>query len=307
MNKNNPTINTMLIHKLIKAQFPMWEDLPIRQLIPGGLDNRTFRLGSDKLVRIPSAEHYAAQIQKEYYWLPKLASQLPLTIPTPLRMGEPGEGYPWRWSIYQWIEGETVADCTEINKTMLAVSLAKFLQALHKISLVGGPTPGSHNFYRGGNLNIYDSETRNAIKIIKNDIDQCLVTEIWDKALSTAWHGQPKWVHGDISAENLLIKDGKLNAVIDFGLIAVGDPACDLSITWTLFEEKNRALFKEMLALDDEIWARARAWTLWKALIIVAEISKTNTVETKRSRNIIHELIKEHTLVKNDHQKKHFK
>jgi len=295
MRNRLPDIDLAVVHRLVAAQFPQWKDLQIKPVIPGGWDNRTFRLGEEMLIRMPSAACYAGQVEKERHWLPKLAPLLPLRIPEPLVMGLPGEGYPWNWSIYRWINGETaaaVADRIDLND--FATRLAQFLQALHKIDPAGGPLPGPHNFYRGGTLATYDAETRQAIEVLKNRIDVRAAIEIWESALKTTWVKAPVWIHGDISAGNLITLQERLNAVIDFGQLGIGDPACDLSIAWTLFHGENRALFRKMLSLDEDTWVRGQAWTLWKALIYLANDQENMNFEAVRSWRIIDEMTVDH-------------
>lgn len=293
-DNDHPLIDTTLARRLVAAQFPQWKDLHIRPVAVGGWDNRTFHLGEHMVVRMPSAAKYAVKVEKEHEWLPRLAPLLPLAIPAPVAMGEPGEGYPWKWSIYGWIEGETAAFAQIANICDFATSLAEFLNALHKIDPTDGPTPGPHNFYRGGSLAVYDNEVQQAITALKGKIDSGLVIEVWQTALATSWKGAPVWVHGDISLGNLLVQKGKLSAVIDFGGLAVGDPACDLAIAWTLFQNESREIFRTMLALDEGTWARGRAWTLWKALIIAAGITGTNAIEGKHCWRIIDEVLADH-------------
>lgn len=286
-----PIIDNILVHRLVNTQFPQWKDLPIAPVAHGGWDNRTFHLGKHLLVRLPSAAEYAAKVAIEQEWLPKLAPQLPLPIPTPLAMGKPTADYPWHWSIYQWIEGETAATAPITNLDDFTYNLAQFLSALQQIDPTGGPQPGPHNFYRGGSLQVYDSQTRQALVILQHTIDVDTATKVWAAAFATSWHRSPVWVHGDVSVGNLLVKDGKLCAVIDFGGMAVGNPACDLAIAWTLFKGKSREIFRSTLKLDDDTWARGRAWTLWKALIVAAGLTETNAIESKRCRRIIEELL----------------
>jgi aminoglycoside phosphotransferase (APT) family kinase protein len=292
MNENNKlTIDEALVRHLVVTQFPQLKDLPIRPVIHGGWDNRTFHLGEHMLVRMPSAACYAAKVDKEQEWLPKLAPLLPLQIPEPLAMGKPGKGYPWPWSMYRWIEGETAAFAELTDLKDFAMRLAQFLVALHRIDPRGGPVPGSHNFFRGGSLKTYDGETRKAIAVLKGKINVKMATEIWETALATSWPGASVWVHGDISAGNLLVREGRLNAVIDFGGLAIGDPACDLAIAWTLFEGKSRDVFHQLMTLDAGTWARGRAWTLWKALIIAAGLTESNAVESTRAWQTIDEVL----------------
>ena len=243
-------INTKLVRQLIAHQFPHRANLPVTEVKPNGWDNRTFRLGEQLSVQLPSAERYAPQARKEHYWLPKLALKLPLPIPTPVAIGKPSLGYLWQWSIYRWIDGETARDENIDDLTQFATSLARFLSALQEIDPVNGPTPGRHNFHRGGDLAVYDDQTRQAISRLVNELDGDAVAEVWAAAPKTPWNNTPVWVHGDVSQGNLLVNDGQLSAVIDFGGTCVGDPACDLAITWAMFKGENRETFRSAPPLD---------------------------------------------------------
>lgn len=287
----NIPINEILVKNLITTQFPQWKHLPVKAVEHSGWDNRTFHLGDKLLARLPSAAAYAAQVDKEHRWLPILGPLLPLPIPAPVAMGAPGDGYPWKWSVYRWLEGKSAVCATITDLSECAKSLAQFLHALQQIDTTGGPQPGSHNFSRGGSLAVYDNETRQAIKVLAGKINTDMVTEIWQSALATRWQGAPVWVHGDVSPGNLLVQEGRLSAVIDFGGLAVGDPACDLAIAWTLFEGQSSKVFRETLALDDDTWARGRAWALWKAL---AGLTETNTAEGEHCWRIIKAIVADH-------------
>ena len=294
----NIEINERLVRKLISAQFPQWQHLPIKPVELSGWDNRTFRLGEKMSVRLPSAEGYAAQVEKEQRWLPKLAPLLPLAIPVPLAMGKPDKNYPWHWSIYRWLEGEnaTVENINDLPE--FATTLAQFLLALQQIDSTGGPRPGPHSFFRGGSLKVYDHETRAAIIALSGKIDTDLATEVWEVGLTAKWRGNPVWVHGDIAAGNLLVKDGRLHAIIDFGCLAVGDPACDLTIAWTLFSGASREAFFTALPLDRGTSARARGWALWKALIILAEYIETDLHKSNHAKYVIHEVLEDYERAK---------
>ena len=283
-------IDTALVRKLIDSQFPQWKHLEVKPVADGGWDNRTFHLGDQMLVRMPSGPEYAPKVEKEHKWLPILAPLLPLQISIPLEIGEPGYGYPWNWSVYRWLEGETAAYAQIANTVDFAKSLAQFLVALQKIDPTNGPIPGTTTD-RGGPLAIYDDETRQALAILKDKIDVAAATEVWQAALATTWNKPPVWVHGDISLGNLLMKDGQLSAVIDFGGLAIGDPACDLAITWTFFKGESRETFRTILNLDEGTWARGRGWTLWKALIVAAGLCETNNIEGENCWRIIDEVI----------------
>ena len=291
MGSRTEFLDGTLARSLVASQFPQWANLPIRPVTPGGWDNRTFHLGELMIVRLPSAAEYAAQVEKEHEWLPRLSPSLPLAIPVPLALGEPRHGYPWKWSIYGWIEGDTATPEGIRDLSELAASLAKFLITLQSVDPEGGPPPGRHNFYRGGPLTTYDAETRKAINELKGKIDVDAANRAWEAALAATWHGRPVWIHGDVSADNLLLQEGRLGAVIDFGMLGVGDPACDLAIAWTLFAGESRKVFRAMLRLDAGTWHRSRGWALWKASIVAAGVTKTNALGVGQALCTIREVL----------------
>jgi aminoglycoside phosphotransferase (APT) family kinase protein len=181
---------------------------------------------------------------------------------------------------------ENIADLPEF-----AAALAQFLVALQHIDPAGGPPPGAHNFFRGGSLTVYNAETRNSILALNGRIDTGLAAEVWETAINAKWRGRPVWVHGDVAAGNLLLKQGRLNAVIDFGSSGVGDPACDLTIAWTLLSGPSRGAFRTALALDSAAWARARGWALWKALITLAGMIETDIQKSRNAEYVINEVL----------------
>ena len=295
MAASTPTIDVELVRRLIRAQFPDWEDLPITPIVPGGWDNRTFRLGERMTVRLPSADGYRLQVEKEQRWLPLLAPQLPLPIPLPVRAGTPGEGYPWAWSIYEWIEGEPASNGSIRDLEEFAGDLAGFLVALRQVEVANGPLPGPHNFFRGAPPGAYDADTRRALDELGDSIDRDAATEVWNAALATRWRVAPVWFHGDVATGNLLLRDGRLSAVIDFGTCGVGDPSCDLAIAFTLFTGRSREVFRSGIELDGATWARGRAWALWKALITAAGFMDTRSPsEFTEARRVIGEVIADH-------------
>jgi aminoglycoside phosphotransferase (APT) family kinase protein len=264
-------IDVALVRALLQSQFPRWAGLPLRPVDPGGWDNRTFRLGARLSVRLPSQAVYSAQVEKEQHWLPRLAPMLPLPIPVPVATGKPAHGYPWSWSVYQWIDGETASPEQAPDLPSLATALGGFLTALQSVDARGGPPPGAHNFHRGGALRIYDAEARGAIEALRGEIDARTALAAWEAALASRWDAPPVWIHGDVSGSNLLVTDGRLCAVIDFGCCGIGDPACDLAIAWTLFHGPSRTAFRESLDLDRETWIRGLGWALWKSCLTLVE------------------------------------
>jgi aminoglycoside phosphotransferase (APT) family kinase protein len=209
---------------------------------------------------------YIPQIDKEHRRLPVLAPHLPLAIPEPLAKGAPGGGFPRPWSVYRWLEGSHARIDRIGDLTGFAIALAGFLTALYSIDGADGPAPGAHSFSRGAPVATWDAETRATIASLGDKIDRAATTEVWDAVVASEWTSPPVWVHGDITPSNLLVHDGRLGAVIDFGCMAVGDPACDLTIAWTLFEGDSRRAFRTGLDMDGDTWRRARGWALWKGL-----------------------------------------
>ncbi len=158
------------------------------------------RLGDDLAVRLPRIAGAVAQVELEQRWLPRLEPELPFAIPAPIARGQPGEGYPWPWSVYRWLDGETVAPERVKDMNQLARDLARWIVALRSIA--------------------------------------------WEAALAApVWKAEPVWVHGDLHSGNLLVLQGRLSSVIDFGCLGVGDPACDLMVAWNLFDADARAVF----------------------------------------------------------------
>ena len=256
---------------IVGRQFPDLAGLPVKPILPAGWDNLSFRLGEALVVRMPSAQRYVAQVEKEQRWLPVLAPHLPLPIPTPYLRGAPDADFPFPFSVLHWIAGEPGTVRWPQDQLRLAEDLATFLCALQAIDARDGPPAGSHNFHRGGSLAVYDAETRAAISALGPliDADRCMA--IWETALSTHWPHPSVWVHGDIAPGNLLFRDGRLAAVIDFGSSGTGDPACDYAIAFTHFDERSRARLRDKLGLDPDALLRGQAWALWKALITLRD------------------------------------
>ncbi|MBN6033783.1 aminoglycoside phosphotransferase family protein [Amycolatopsis sp. 195334CR] len=258
------TVDATQVRRLVAEQFPEWAGLPVRPVAANGWDNFTFHLGDTMLARLPSAAEYALAVDKEHQWLPALAPRLPLPVPVPLAKGRPGAGYPFPWSIYPWLHGEPAHADRIADPVRFALELADFLLALRNVDAADGPQPGKHNWFRGDTLRTYDARTQRALTALGDHADPA--REIWATALESHWDGPDRWFHGDVAPGNLLVEDGHLAAVIDFGTCGVGDPSCDLAIAWTLLTADGRQRFRERLAVDEETWARGRGWALWKAL-----------------------------------------
>ncbi len=277
-------LTSSLVQRLVAEQFPQWSHLEVMPVEHDGWDNTSFRLGDQMSVRLPSADGYVAQIEKEHRWLPVLAPQLPLPIPAPMAKGVASDEFGRPWSVYRWLPGQAANVGGIADLVQFAADLANFLLALQRIDTTDGPSAGPHSHFRGGLLTTYDAETRQCVRDLGSVIDAHTVLDVWDRAIATVWDLDPVWVHGDVAASNLLVVDGRLSAVIDFGCSSVGDPACDLVIVWTLLSGNSRRAFADGLSLDPGTWARARGWALWKALITYREAIATGSLGTAEQR-----------------------
>ena len=295
-------ITVDLVEGLVASQFPQWSSLPVRPVEVDGWDNSTFRLGPSMSVRVPSADAYVAQVDKEHRWLPVLAPQLPLPIPVPLARGEPSPTLPRPWSVYRWIDGDLLTADRVDDLDRLASDLATFLAALYA-SDPAGPPPGSHSFGRGGPVATWDEETRSNIDALRDVIDPPAALDVWEAALDAGNGTRPVWVHGDVTGTNLLVRRGRLAGVLDFGCSAFGDPACDLTIAWTFLSGGSRQRFMESVPVEPSAWARGRGWALWKALIhLVADQADPGQGQQRdrragwrfRARDVVAEVIDDH-------------
>ena len=253
-----------LVARLLSQQAPGLAGLPIRRHASTGTVNAIFRLGDELSVRLPRRRAWAAgAFDKEFDWLPKLAPHLPVAVPTPVARGAPGEGYPHQWAVYDWLDGDD-ATTALLDLPRAATDLAELLAALQRIDPTGGPTPEG----RGGPLAPRDDATRAGIAALGDMIDAVAVTSAWEVALAAPdWDGSPVWIHGDLDARNLLVRGGRITAVLDWGAVCVGDPACDVKLAWAVLDAETRPAFRELLEIDDATWARGRGWALSQALI----------------------------------------
>lgn len=292
MHADEVDTDVALVGRLLAAQFPQWADLAIEPVHSDGTDNAIYRLGDDMAVRLPRTPGATGQVDKEHRWLPRFAPHLPLAIPVPLAKGAPGEGYPWHWSVCRWLEGENATIEHIADPHQSAIDLAQFITALQQIDAAGRPPPGPHNSFRGEPLAMRDMCTRDAIATLQGTLDADAVTAVWDDAIEVpTWHGPPVWLHGDLQSGNLLAVQGRLSAVIDFGCLGVGDPACDVMAAWIYLSAETRDIFRAALPIDAATWARGRGWALSVGLIALAYYQSTNPVLAGIARRAIHEAL----------------
>lgn len=298
MHADETAIDISLVGVLIAEQFPHWQGLALEPVLSAGTDNAIFRLGADLAVRLPRIGAASGQIDKEYLWLPRLAPMLPLAVPVPLAMGQPAHGYPFHWSVCRWLRGDNAVAAPIADLHRAAEDLAHFMAALRAIDAVEGPVPGQHNFHRGVPLAARDAQTQDAIAALDGKIDTSAAAAAWQAALNApAWQGPPTWIHGDLHPANLLVDNGSLSAVIDFGGLGVGDPACDFMVGWTLLSQASRETLRTAVPIDDATWQRGRGWALSFALIALPYYLDTNPALAGIARRTIEEVFADHTFV----------
>jgi aminoglycoside phosphotransferase (APT) family kinase protein len=294
MHADEIDTSAALVARLVRAQFPHWADLSLQRVEHAGTDHAIYRLGDELVVRMPRIEWATGQLEKERTWLPVLAPHVPLAFPELLAVGEPGEGYPWEWSVWAWIPGDNATSKHLDDPHEFARDLAAFIRALHGIDMVDGPRPSRRNFGRGAPLVTRDEETRTRIADCADEFDVDVLTAEWDAALAAPrWDRPGVWLHGDLKADNLIARDGRLHAVIDFGCLGVGDPAADVMAAWQSVPDDARNTFRAALDVDDATWTRARAWALSVSVLALPYYRETNPGLADTARRTITALLTE--------------
>ena len=269
-------IDGPLVRRLLAKQFPQWADLPVTKVRSAGTDNAMYRLGDDMAVRLPRVPDAAENVGTEQRWLPQLSGLLPVAIPVPLGSGVPGEEFPYPWSVYRWLDGNNAVDEPIVDLHDAATQLGRFVATLRRFDATAGPPS-----FRGGPISTHDDDVRAAIRDLGADgaLDVHAATAAWQAAMTApTWDGAPVWVHADLHPANLLARHGRLAAVIDFGGLGVGDPACDMLPAWTLLTARTRDLFRAEAKIDDATWARGRGWGLYFGVGAVHVYHLTNPV-----------------------------
>ena len=282
MHADELEIDEALVRRLLAAQLPQWADLPLRRVEPSGTVNAIFRLGDELALRLPRRNGPTKAGGKELDWLPSLAPLLPLEIPVPVAQGRPSADYPWVWDVYTWVDGDT-APVEEIDGLQAARDLAALVAALQQIEPKDAPCG------RGIPLAQRDPEFRYWLARFDGDPR---VAEEWERALAAPpWHGPPVWHHGDLDARNWLVRDGRICAVIDWGSMGVGDPACDVMVAWKLHSHEARDEFREALPTDDATWQRARGWAVSQAVAALSYYTPENNATLYREADTWLELV----------------
>ncbi|MGE3960733.1 MAG: aminoglycoside phosphotransferase family protein [Dehalococcoidia bacterium] len=292
MHEDQFELDEALVRSLVAHQFPQWADLPLAEVAAASTVNAIYRLGNGLAVRLPIRPGQAGQFERDRRWLPRFAPHLPLAIPEPVAAGEPTEAYPSEWAIYRWLPGRPATEASLEDPGAAADALAAFIRALQAIDASDGPGPSAANYQRGAPLAPRDQSARRGLVALEGLIDVDAATEVWEAALSApAWEGGPVWIHGDLMPGNLLVQDGRLHAVIDFGALGVGDPACDTIPAWTLLPTEVRGRFRDALGVDEATWTRGRGWALWIALVGLPYYRDSNPGFTRVLHRIVEAVI----------------
>ncbi len=292
LHENEFRISADLVSRLLTSQFPNLSSLPLRPVYGGGTDNVMFRLGDDLAVRLPRRPEASGQIEKEVRFLPVLAPHLPLSIPEPVHYGAPSEIFPHPWSVCKWIEGENAFVRPVTDLPSAAESLGRFVHSLQGLDATQAPAPGDHNFNRGVALRMRDEATRRCIGQLAGLVDTQTMMDLWTAAIDLPeWDRPPVWIHGDIHVGNLIVNDDAITAVIDFGGLAAGDPACDLMVAWTLLTPETRHVFRAQLDIDESTWLRRRAWALSVAAIALPCYLNSNPMLVSISHHAIEQVL----------------
>jgi aminoglycoside phosphotransferase (APT) family kinase protein len=285
MHADEADIDVGVVRRLVAGQFPAWAGLPVEPVVSSGTDNAMFRLGADLAVRLPRIAGAAGNVAAEQRWVPLLAPHLPVAVPAPVAVGEPTDDYPYPWTVCRWLPGRnpTPGDlCPE-----LADDLAAFVTALRRVDPAGAPPAG-----RGVPLATRDEPTKAAIAASHRLVDTAAVAEVWADTLRVPpWDGPPTWAHADLSPGNLLTRDGRLTAVIDWGVAGVGDPTVDLIVAWNLLPPPARQVFRDALAVDDDTWRRGRGWALSIAMVQLPYYQHTNPPLAANARHVIGQVL----------------
>jgi len=280
MHDDEVEVDAGLGRRLLGAQAPHLTALPLRPVEAGGTDHTIFRLGDALALRMPRIHWAAEQGERESRWLPVLAPALPVEVPVPVFLGEPAHGYPFRWYVAPWLAGENPPPGGSVD---LAVALAGFVRALQAVAAAGAPAPAPGQ--RGGPLAGADPATRRSAEHLRGEADVDALLDAWEAGLrADPWDGPAVWVHGDLSDGNLLVREGGLTGVIDWGGLAAGDPAVELMVAWSFFDQASREVYRDELGfVDDAMWLRGRAWAASAAIQALPYYRETNPDIVARS------------------------
>jgi aminoglycoside phosphotransferase (APT) family kinase protein len=286
MHTDEVEVDDGLLRRLLASQHPQWAGRPIARVPSSGTDNALYRLGDDLVARLPRIPSAVPGLEKELRWLPELAPLLPVRVPEPMAAGAPAEGYPFPWAVYGWLDGENPSPGA--GGEALVRDAVAFVRALHGVGVVDGPAGGRTSLARR------NEAVRRSLDALRGTLDVDAATSAWEEALAAPpWAGPPVWTHGDLLAGNLLVRDGRLTGVIDWGVVGVGEPACDMLIAWSLLPADARRAFRDELGVDEATWLRGRGWALTVGLVGIPYYRETNPDFAAMGRYLAEEVLAE--------------
>lgn len=294
LHEDEVDIDASLAHRLLAGQLPRYSAMPLRRVASGGTEHAVFRLGDELAVRMPLHAGAVGGLLKEVRWLPVLAPHLTLAVPQVVSTGEPSGDFPFPWSVVGWLPGEDALTGRLDSLEEAALALGRFVMELRSIDVTHAPPPGAEGFVRGLPLVGRNVTFRAALARCGGLLDVERVGQIWDEALAApVWNGPPVWLHADLIPANLLVRDGRLVGVLDFGAMATGDPAYDVTPAWHLLEWRARSAFREMVGADDATWRRARGLVVSGAVIALPYYLHSNPTMVATARRGIREVLAE--------------
>lgn len=265
-------INLEIVRSLLLSQFPDLADGELAPIHPQGTDNKMYRLGESKVVRLPRIEGSVPSLQKEIEWLPLMAEKLSISVPVPTHVGVPSDDYPFPWVICDFFSGKSPSNNEELRQDLAANDLSNFINSMHKIDATNGPKCG-----RGMHINVRDNAVQKSIPLLGGDYDPKYLTSLWKKIVAAnEWQNPPVWIHGDLHLGNILASDKRISAVVDFGLCGVGDPSCDYMAAWTLLTKESRATFRSQVKANDDCWLKAMGWAFSMGVLGYPYYKETN-------------------------------
>ena len=293
MHADQVGITADVVAALVAAQFPQWRAYPVRAVPSHGTVNALFRLGEEIVLRFPLQPNPGtmarAALLAEQDNARRIAAHVSLAVPEPVALGEPGEGYGGPWAAYRWIPGETASGQRIGDADVFARDLAKFVRAVHGLDTGGRGWDGRS---RGGPLRTRDDGVRHALAESTHLTDTARLTQVWAGCLKAAAHdGADVWIHADLMPGNLLVRDGRLVAVIDLAAVGVGDPAVDLMPAWNLLPAGARATYRDALGVDDATWERGRGWAIVQAIVALPYYVDSNPVMADTARHTLNAVL----------------
>ena len=288
MHDDQVDVDAGVVQRLLHEQRPEFAELAITRVASTGTVNALFRLGDGLVARLPLAATWSDDIEREWEWLPWLSSHIAaVRLPEPVCKGRPNAQYPFAWSVYRWIEGAPYDDTLVDNEVAAAHTLARFVLELRSLDVdEHAPTGGREP------LRELDDETREAIRAADGVIDAEAAMAVWEEALeSPVWTGEPVWIHSDLLRPNLIVHDGRLEAVIDLGGAGVGDPSHDLTAAWAVFGPAGRRAYRDALHPDHGTWSRGRGIALHQAAMIIPYYVETNPGFVELARRTIEQIL----------------